>query len=132
MGQTENYGLKQWESWEVPGREAINAAIAAVDGALAGLEADKAEVVTGAYAGDGQRERFIELGFTPDAVLLENTNGSRSGSLKSFQGGLILKDQPTNIGRIDTNGFTVWYLDASDLSLNGNSATRTYHYLVFR
>ena len=46
-----------------------------LDGLIDNLEADKAEIVTGTYTGDGAATRQISLGFAPRAVILVNFLG---------------------------------------------------------
>ena len=75
MGQTSNYGLKQWEDWEIPRRAELNAALTAVDGALHTLESGKLEAVFGTYTGDNTPRRLIHLGFQPRAVILVLRSG---------------------------------------------------------
>ena len=101
MSQTEHYNLKQWEGWEVPRRDHLNAALAAVDTALDDLADSKAdqtstnsrlnslsarlEVRLGTYTGNGADSQSISLGFSPQAVLVEGPYGARSGG-----GGLVM------------------------------------------
>ena len=128
MGQTENYGLKQWESWEVPGREAINAAVAAVDEALR----EKSEAVFGAYTGDGEEEQLIALGFAPKAVLVTYLGGFREN-----YGGLALEGHPYNFSSqqpllaLEATGFRVCQRRISSNSANLNNENSVYHYMVF-
>ena len=77
-------------------------------------------IVTGTYTGDGEATRFIDLGFTPKAVLVVERAGKINGdmnglSVKSYFGGLALADSPVICGEnftlidISEGGFTVRY-----------------------
>ena len=54
------------------------------------------KVITGTYTGDGAESRFIDLGFTPDAVLIFNRCGFPSiygfNTVSKHYGGLALKN----------------------------------------
>lgn len=141
MGQTSNYGFKQWEAWERPRRGEINGALAAVDGvikaavdSLAGQLADKSSLVTGSYTGDNADSRVIALGFTPAAVLLENNSGKCGGSIER---GLALSGVPVQYNmsnalpavEIVDGGFRVWN-GGEDRYGNANSYLNCYRYLA--
>ncbi len=66
-GQTEHYGLSQWESGDAFLREEFNRDHANIDGALA----EKCEAVYGSYTGDGTAGRRVTLGFQPKAVIVK-------------------------------------------------------------
>lgn len=121
MGQTSNYGLKQWETWEVPGQASANAALTAIDGALAGLCAaidqvealaeSRADLVFGSYTGTGTSKRTINLGFTPAWIfVLRETGEADTGN-----GGLAapgfpaIRDSSKNAISVVTNGIQVGY-----------------------
>ena len=67
MAQTEHYGIRQWEAWEVPGHTDLNGALGTIDDALAALESGKLAAVFGSYTGTETANRLISLGFTPCA-----------------------------------------------------------------
>ena len=75
MAQTEHYGIRQWEDWEVPGHTDLNGALGTIDAALAALESGKLAGVFGSYTGNDASSRTISLGFTPRAVILVNAEG---------------------------------------------------------
>ena len=66
-GQTEHYGLSQWESGDSFLREEFNQDHGKIDAALA----QKCEAVCGGYTGDGTAGRQISLGFAPTAVIVK-------------------------------------------------------------
>lgn len=97
MGQTANYGLKQWEAWERPEREAVNGTTAEIDGVLAALSSGKAQVVTGTFIGDGvSGTRYFDLGAKPAVVfLVHRQNGDEVAVIlegSSYQGAEINQD----------------------------------------
>ena len=144
MGQTANYGLKQWEAWERPRRGEINGALAAVDGviktavdSLAGQLADKSALVTGSFTGDGTEGREIDLGFAPKAVYL-CTDGGMAGIISgssSCYGGLMLPGIPLEVmgssnqaGLLTENGFWV----TSYYSAITNQENAIYCYIAMK
>lgn len=92
--KTENYHLHAWEAGDDFLRSEINENFAALDSAVGGL------VVTGKYTGDGTKNRFISLGFTPKAVFIMPQNQYISGSYYTM-GGLVLKDSPLLHDKVD-------------------------------
>ena len=134
MGQTANYGLKQWENWEAPSRGALNETMAAVDGALAGLEGDKAEVSILSYVGNGALSQTITLGFQPTAVLVERANGGRYSGANGFTGGLAIQGGDGAIAQypgaltILETGFRVFEDD--DTMRHTNISGETYYALA--
>ena len=154
MGQTSNYKWKQPETWERAGHRAYGETLSAIDTAVA-AKADsssvnsrfatvnsrltklegRVEAVLGTYTGDGAESRTISLGFTPKAVLVEDSGGMRVANGGSRHGGLALPDAPVlsagnNIAlQIVTGGFKVGYLPGYvDTNTNGN----LYRYLAFQ
>ena len=88
----------------------------------------KCEVYSGSYTGNGAGERFINIGFTPDALLLcrQNYSGdhrSASFALNGFPGG-----SPVTC-TIEDGGFRVYAQDATAYT---NVNTVVYLYLAFR
>ena len=90
MGQTSNYGFKQWEAWEQSRRGEVNAVLSAIDAALDAMETEKTALVTGIYTGDGAQTRTILLGFTPKWFLSFDSAG-HSAIQGSCYGGLALE-----------------------------------------
>lgn len=137
MGQTENYGLKQWKEWEQIKRGEVNRSFGQIDTALRVLET-RADVRAGTYTGDGASSQHIDVGFAPQAVLVECRNGIRSGSrLEAANGGLAVKGSSLNSTtnswninalQISGNGFYV----SGEMGSNLNDTSQVYHYVAFR
>ena len=112
----------------------LNTQVTRLDGLIDNLEADKAEIITGSYTGDGQKTRTISLGFTPKALLLENARGERYNSGVGQRGGLALPNLPCVHSNpayvtIVTGGFTVsCYSEVYDT----NATSAKYYYLAIR
>ena len=134
MGQTSNYGLKQWESWERVKRGEVNELVGGVDTALAGLEADKAELHFGSYTGDGEEVRAVSLGLQPKALLLAGRNGVMNAGYHCY-GGLAFTGLPCthlnqNVIELTADGFLVRYDDQGGSSLATNTNGMVYYYLA--
>ena len=100
-------------------------------------------VVAGTYTGDGTETRFINLGFTPKAILVFNSSGlaaSRYFYGTHGYGGLALLNNPVSINsefplniNIVQNGFNVSYYAGSNDNKNlSNNSGLKYHYLAFK
>ena len=93
-----------------------------------------ARVVKGTYTGNGNEKQFIDLGFTPSAVLVTSGSGlinrynTVSGRAQIF-GGLALSGYSANLVYIVNNGFEVY--GASDES-RANASGDIYKYIVLR
>lgn len=125
MGQTSNYGLKQWESWEQVKRGEVNEILGALDTALG----EKAEAVSGTYSGTGADNRFIDLGRTPAAVLVADESGRmRDGSY--IYGGLAVTSLASSALSITEGGFTVREDESRHCNYNGPTGARQYCYLA--
>ena len=127
---TPNYGLHQWESSDDFLRTDFNTDLSKIDTALGALQSETAEkigIVLGSYRGDYTENRFISLGFTPVAVILEQDDGSRDGY---GHGGLAFAGHPScTTGIVITEGgFTVTYSD--DAYTNNQSSS--FYYMAFR
>ena len=105
--------------------------------------AGKCEIVLGTYTGDGSKERFINLGFTPKAIYSVPFGGRVSDNSRWY-GGFAMQNYPvinTNGNRtvlqIETNGFRV-FNDGDQMrvnSSNGDDCSNTpltYYYIAFR
>lgn len=121
---TQHYGLSQWEPEDAFLREEFNEDFRKIDGVMAG----KAEIVLGTYTGDGESERVIDLGFTPKAVILENSQGYRPVNV--YSGGIVLPGHPINgnMVKIVEGGFSV----RSGSSAQFNSKGQVMYYIAFR
>ena len=104
-----------------------------------------ASVIAGSYIGDGTATRFINLGFTPKAVLLLLCDGATMISASGYPtyfGGLALIDKPVkahngtainNILDITTNGFNVHFKQSDSISSNDNRfLNNEYYYIAIR
>lgn len=84
-------------------------------------------VVVGTYVGDGNSEKFIDLGFTPVAVEIYSPNGiqysSGDNAPKGGYGGLALQGNDcgfdsTKTIQICNNGFKVFYNSSMNIQTN--------------
>lgn len=112
--------------------------------ALAAAQAAIPKIKAGTYTGDGTANRFIDVGFTPKAVLVTDCHGATyyySGTRYIGQGGLAVTDGPANsyVGgvntlEITTNGFIVtsgtYYSGSLALPVSGNDANQRYNYIA--
>ncbi len=110
--------------------------------AISTLTTAKAELVVGAYTGDGTESRTISLGFTPRAVLLVTNYGRMYYNLsnsKAVEGGLFLPNHPLKAdtgsvgdpgiaGEIVTGGFKVTSRSYS----RTNHSNTTYYYIAVK
>lgn len=99
--------------------------------------------VTGTYTGDGNESQFIDLGFTPSAVLVTRRDGltayTRGDAYEyyTFYGGIALNGLPCATGgysiiTIENDGFKVYKADAdSKRSIRTNSSD-TFYYIAYR
>ena len=130
MGQTEHYGLHSPQPWDRPSRADYQDDMGTLDCALA----EKAELVTGVYTGDGTAQRSFSLGFSPRAVLVEQINGDRSsttcGGLAVSGGPLRAYYATQDIMGITAGGFTCWQSDATKGNVNNTGSQ--YRYLALR
>jgi hypothetical protein len=125
--KTAHYKLHSW----VPGddfiRAEFNENFDLIDSAI------EERMVVGTYTGDATAERFIDLGFTPRAVLvLKYDSELKSGS--SVYGGLAVTGQPV-VGRqtvlkLTDGGFLVYYEYSNYGTLGTNSGI--FNYLAIR
>lgn len=127
--QTASYQLHLWEPGDDFLREEFNENFEKLDAA--------ARVTAGVFTGDGTESRFIDLGFTPLAVLVESRNGTREQSTHyAIHDGLALPGHPVGgqpsypIIEVVSGGFRVYAY--SGYAGNNNVAGNVYHYLAFR
>ena len=136
---TSNYQLHQWVPEDDFLRTDFNTDFQKIDTAIRAaynLAAGKSAWVAGSYTGDTTVDRVINLGFHPQAVLVEQPTGSR-GASNSMEGGLALRNRPVISSRADgpalsitTNGFIVTYF--IDDEAFTNTGGRTYYYLALK
>lgn len=131
--KTTNYRLHRWEAVDDFLREEFNENFSMLD--------DAARVVYGTYTGDGARSKFIDLGFTPKAVLVVNQEGQMSTGY-NMHGGLALPDSPAYhksgngqgpIVTIEEGGFQVYTIKiSSSYDIYSNQNGGIFHYLSLR
>ena len=123
--KTETYQLHIWSPGDIFSREEINANFSALDSAAA-------QVVVGSCVGDGSLERFIDLGFTPRAVLITAENGATFYSQSQYGGlavtGMNAVYQSRQTIVLKEGGFQIMYFanGSSMCSVNSNGQKRMY------
>ena len=136
---TSNYQLHQWVPEDDFLRTDFNTDFQKIDAALAALRtlangkasasavsslqsqmASKAEVVTGAYTGNGSTQT-ITLGFKPRAVVFY---------LKETESGVIFPGLESSIAAVTASGFTVTINTGYAYDTNKNG--RAYAYLALK
>ncbi|MBS7226454.1 MAG: hypothetical protein KH050_14195 [Clostridiaceae bacterium] len=94
--------------------------------------AKKCEVYFGTYTGDGKATQFINLGFTPKAVICL-LSGSRWVSGNYVNGGIALQNAPaggtSGYITIVENGFEVTYKKNVDILVN--SLNSVFYFIAF-
>ena len=93
--------------------------------------------VVGTYVGNGEAERFIDLGFTPSAVIVAQEGKIEWYSSNSVQGGIALKNNSVSNSagtaiEINNNGFKVAYKKGSTYSVDTNQSNAIYYYIAFK
>ena len=128
---TPNYGLHQWESSDDFLRTDFNTDHALIDAALGELAADKAEIVTGMYTGNGANSQFISLGFAPKAVLVVTDRGMTSayGGL-AVPGQMVSEPHGEKVLEITGAGLTAYGVGSS--WSKGNSSGTVFFYLAVK
>lgn len=142
---TPNYQLHQWAVRDGIRREELNEALAKIDQALAGKveQADisddfadirstlsslafRSKVICGTYTGTGEGEKKVTTFESPAAVLVESTNGKRSGSGSGAYGGMATSLFSCGSGdtltvQVDGAGFKVFqkpgYAETNQLNM---------------
>ena len=94
----------------------------------------------GSYTGDGEASRFINLGFTPKAVLLVDRYGTMNDNgAERFLGGLATQSTPvvsnynsglSNVLDITENGFNVYY--NTKYRCDSNRSNWVFNYIAFK
>ena len=137
MGQTNNYGLKQWESWERVTRGEVNGNFSAIDSQLkevSGTAEEKCQMVYGTYTGDGSTNRKLSLPIQPKVVLLESKDGIRQHDRYQFlRGGLALSGSPVKYSDNENNALRIsgssFYVTQEDTYML-NETGQVYHYFA--
>ena len=131
--KTQNYALHAWEAGDDFLRAEFNENFAAIDEAL------HDHVVAGAYTGDGTKERLMELGFTPRAVLILPQDGKIYNN-NYYLGGLAVMDSSIQYNShisctIVEGGFELShdsYGSSYTTVISTNYSGKIYHYLAIR
>lgn len=150
---TPYYGLHQWTVRDGIRREELNEDLSKIDEALGTkvnsgeLSADfsvinsaieelegRTKVIYGTYFGDGTESRNIYIEFTPRAILVESTNGKRSGSGSGAYGGMATLAHTCGSGdttavAVIPSGFTVFQKGGY---AETNQTNAVYRYVAFR
>ena len=137
MGQTSNYGLKQWESWERVTRGEVNELVAAVDAAVKAayqLADGKASVVFGTYTANGQVSQSIHLGFSPKALILVTREGYLDSPFQAGYrlGGIIFPQMEFEAVYLTSSGFTVTTPEDQGQHTPNSQKYSPYYYIAFR
>ena len=94
---------------------------------IASLTSTKCELYYGSYAGDGQSNQYISLGFAPKAVICAQSDGQIEQSGRSI--GAIAFPGTDGGLRIEGNGFRVYY--NSGYYWN-NSSNRSFKFIAIK
>lgn len=136
MGQTNNYGFPQWDSWDLGQRSQWNAVWSKADTMLGKLQSEKAQLITGVYTGDGTDRKFVDLGFTPAAVLIVAEH-SKITVGDTIYGGLLLRDHPIRLSWQDSivlevteNGFYAYTYEVTGSNGYTNVNHMKYSYVA--
>ncbi len=120
--KTEHYQLHQWQPQDEVRRTEFNENFQLLDGAV--------RLVCGAYKGDGEATRFIDLGATPRAVWVTGINNDESG----VNGGLAFPGIPSTYGAyalkvvtVEEGGFNVYFHSSPNITSNSGG---THHYIA--
>ena len=125
MNYTQNYQLPQWEKDDRIMMDDFNDAFGQLETALN----NKCHMLIGTYVGNGQDNRFINLGRTPLAVILcDEHNEMQDGSYT--YGGIALHGTPCIGFTITEGGFTVRQSGNLNCNYTGPYGSRTYSYIA--
>lgn len=140
-GQTEHYGLNQWEARDQVLREEFNADNRKLDEALAQLSASIPRLVFGTYTGDGASSQYIDLGAAPRAVFVSAAHGAvfyHYNATDYYWGGMALAGAPVTtesgsyeVLAIQGTGFSVFYgsVGSGDY-IHSNKSGTVYYYMA--
>lgn len=100
------------------------------------------DYIIGTYTGDDAESQFINLGFTPSAVLVMTKDGATkngTGSNVGYYGGLVIEGYECKasggykILEIADNGFNVFYNSSKSVWANANtSSNNPFKYIAFK
>lgn len=126
--RTENYQLHAWGAEDEESLAELNENFAKLDEKML-------QIAFGAYQGSGASAREISLGFTPQAMLVSNSNGVFDTAY-AYHGGLTLRGFPSVMGEdrrlleIVEGGFKVYYDGGGSPSCSSNRKDTRYYYLA--
>lgn len=125
-------------------QKASQSALNALNTTVQQIQADLTKITFGTYTGDNTATRVIDLGFTPDALLLMPGLSSvyyAEGEHDYYRGGLVFPGHPLSLEahsqnvtylQIVDNGFQVVYQDVIRIHYHTNSADFQYFYIAFQ
>lgn len=101
---------------------------------------NKTESAFGTYVGDGEESRFVDVGFTPTAVIIYNDTGEQCeyrGTTYYYYGGIATYSNPLTyegypIIKIEENGFRVFKSSRSDLCVYTNLGSVKYYFQAYK
>ena len=136
MGQTSNYGHRQWENWEAPRRTALNEVLGQIDSAIKttyDLADGKASVVLGTYTANGQSSQNIHLGFSPKALILVTREGYLDSPFQAGYrlGGVIFPQMEFEAVYLTSSGFTVTMPEDQGQHTPNSQKYSPYYYIAF-
>lgn len=115
--------------------------------ALTALQSATPRVKVGTFQGDNTQNRFIDVGFTPSAVLLGDNYGTMfyyNGTRNAYRGGLTVTGGPLTthvynntflkVLEITTNGFIVtsdsFHTGSTTVTVDSNNSNLSYRYIA--
>lgn len=104
------------------------------------------DYVIGSYTGDGNASQFIDLGFTPTAVIVFDNSGrmqTREGDYNCWYGGIAIKGKTTQVNNykygilsIENGGFRCYMFENRNtltrIYTNGGESYNIRNYIAFR
>ena len=125
-------------------QKASQSALNALNTTVQQIQANLTKITFGTYTGNNTATRVIDLGFTPDALLLLPGLSSvyyAEGEHDYYRGGLVFPGHPLSLEahsqtvtylQIVDNGFQVVYQDVIRIHYHTNSAGFQYFYIAFQ
>lgn len=134
------YSRQYGADW-IKSDKTVNDRIYALNEELSSMQKAKSEILFGTYVGNGEEDRFINLGFTPVAVEVYRADGWQAadvmGGNRTISGGLALTGKPcvysghTIVG-ITSGGFNVSLKSTTDTFIRSNSSNVVYYFIAFK
>lgn len=130
------YSRQYGADW-IKSDKAVNDRIDTLNEELSSMQEAKSEILSGTYVGNGEEDRFINLGFTPVAVEIYTSYGMQyynPGSHPQVLGGCAVSGKPcnyngTNAIEVVSNGFKVYF---DNENIYTNKLNITYHFIAFK